>query len=217
MRGIARDEALSRWYPQLAVVTSTHGGPTEHACTVKLRETALVLPKVPIATGLLGTATLPAEGDLVLVVFAGGDLHAPVVVGRLYDDQLAPPDHQPGELVAFLPGGETDDTKALQLAVRTPGDGTRTLQVTLKGDVEVTLTVSDQAIELKTQDASLALKQTGSSDGTATLAVGDQSITIEQGGDMTVTASGKLTLKASEIEIDGDTTVKVAGQTIDLN
>lgn len=217
MRGIARDEALSRWHPQLALVTSTHGGTTAHACTVKLRETGLVLPKVPIATGLLGTTALPAEGDLVLVVFAGGDLHAPFVVGRLYDDEIAPPEHRPGELIAFLPGGETDETKALQVAIRTPGDGTRALEVTLKGSVEVTLTVRDEAIELRTQDARLALEQTGSSDGKATLAVGEQTITVEQGGDVAIKAGGKLTLQASQIEIDGDTTVKIAGQTIDLN
>jgi phage baseplate assembly protein gpV len=218
MRGIARDEASSRWHPALGIVTSAHGGTTEHACTVALRETGLVLPKVPIATGLLGTAALPAVGDLVLVVFAGGDLHAPVVVGRLYDDQVAPPDHQPGELIAFLPGGETDVEKALQVAIRTPGDGTRAIELTLTGSsVEVKALVSDDTIGISVQDTKLELKQTGSSDGKATLQVGDSSITIEQGGDVKIAAKGKLSLTASDVEINGDTTIKVAGQTIDLN
>ena len=218
MRAVARDEAASRWHPALGVVTSTHGGTTSHACTVKLRETDLVLPKVPIASGLLGTAALPAEGDLVVVAFAGGDLHAPVVLGRLYDDEIAPPDHDPGELIVSLPGGETDETKALKVALRTPGDGTRRLEVTLSGSsVTISIAVSDDTILLQAQDAKLELTQSGSSDGRATLSVGDSSVTVEQGGDITITATGALKLKGSTVEIDGETTVKVAGQTIDLN
>lgn len=219
MRAVARDEVAARWHPAIAVVTSAHGGEQEHACTVKLRESNLVLPKVPIASGLLGAAALPAEGDLVVIVFAGGDLHAPVVVGRLYDDEIAPPDHQPGELIASLPGGETDKQKALQVAIRTPGDGTRRLEITLAGSsgAEVSVAVSDDAILLTSRDTTLELAQSGSSDGKATLKVGDSSIVVEQGGDVTITATGALTLKGSTVEIDGDTSVKVAGQTIDLN
>lgn len=217
VRGIARAEVGRLWYPALGVVTSLHGGTTEHACTVKLRETGIVLPKVPIATGLIGTVALPREGDLVLVVFEGGDLHAPICVGRLYDDQVSPPDHAPGEVIAFLPGGEQDDSKALQLALRTPDDGSRSLKVTLGGNVEVSLEVSDGLIRLEAQDAKLELSQSGASDGKATLQVGDSSITIDENGDVNVQASGKLTLKATQVEISGDATVKVAGQTIDLN
>ena len=217
IRGIAREEAASRWYPALAVVTSTHGGKTEHACTVRLRETGLVLPKVPIAIGLLGTAALPAVGDLVLVVFAGGDLHAPVVVGRLYDDEIAPPDHATGELVALLPADEDDETKALKVLVKTPGDGTRKLEVALKGSVDVSLLLDDETIALQTKDAKLELRQTGSSDGKATLAVAGSSITIEQGGDVAVKAAGTLKLEGNKVEIDGAASVKVAGQIIDLN
>jgi len=217
VRGIARDEAAKRWYPAFGIVKSIHGGTREHACTVQLRETGIVLPSVPIATGLIGTAALPREGDLVLVVFAAGDLHAPVVVGRLYDDKVDPPDHAPGELIAFLPGGETDDSKGLQVKLQTPGDGSRALTVTLGGSVEVELELSDNAIKLKTQDAKLELTQSGSSDGKAKLEVGGSSLTIEQSGDISIKASGKLSLKATQIEINGDATVKVAGQTIDLN
>jgi uncharacterized protein involved in type VI secretion and phage assembly len=217
VRAIARAEVERLWYPALGVVTSVHGGTEEHACTVRLRETALVLPKVPIATGLIGSAALPSEGDLVLVVFENGDLHAPICVGRLYDDEVSPPDHGPGELIAFLPGGEDDESKALQVALRTPGDGSRSLKVTLGGTVEVELEVSDGTVRLRAQDAKLELTQSGASDGKASLEVGGSSITIEESGDVSVQASGKLTLKATQIEISGDATVKVAGQTIDLN
>ncbi len=221
VRSIARHELAQHWSSALGLVTSVHGasgGPGDyHACTVELRETGLVLPKVPIAVGLIGQASLPREGDLVVVLFAGGDLHAPVVVGRLYDEEVAPPQHGPGETVIWLPGDETDATKALELRVKTPGDGTRQLALVLDGSVRVEVVVKDDGILLKAQDAQLSLTQTGSSDGKAEIQVGEAKVTLEQSGDITFDCSGTLKLKAGKIEIAGDAEVKVSGQTIDLN
>jgi hypothetical protein len=222
IRRIARDEAGQRPGAALGVVKSVHGRPAGgpdvfHACTVQLRETGIVLPKVPIATGLIGVAALPAEGDLVVVVFAGGDLHAPVVVGRLHSDRVDPPEHGPGEVVAWLPGGEEDSTRNLQFVARTPGDGTRSVRLTLDGSVKVEVLVDDGGVVLQAQDCRFSLTQSGGSDGKAELAVGQAKVTVEQGGDVTVEAGHKLTLKGAQVEITGDTSVKVAGQTIDLN
>jgi Uncharacterized protein conserved in bacteria len=219
IRQIARHEIGQYWNPAVGVVKSVYGSDagTGYACTVALRESGIVLPKVPIATGAIGFVTLPRENDLVLVVFAGGDLHAPVVVGRLYNEQVAPPQHGPGELVLVLPGDETDSTRRLELRVQTPGDGTRSLQLTLDGGVKVSLTVDDEGIGLEAQEAKLKLTQSSSSNGTAELAVGDSRVRIEQSGNVTIEASGTLKLKAAQIQIEGDSTVKVAGQTIDLN
>ena len=219
IRRIARDEVAHAPAAALGIVTSLHGRDSEpdYACTVQLRETGLVLPKVPIATGLTGVAALPREQDLVLVVFAGGDLHDPVVVGRLYNEAVDPPEHAPGQLIAWLPGGEEDEAKALRLTVKTPGDGTRSLELALGGDIEVKVEIDDQKIRLTAQDASITLSQSGSSDGKAELKVGDASIVIEQGGDVTITAAGTLELKADKVKITGDSSVQVTGQTIDLN
>jgi uncharacterized protein involved in type VI secretion and phage assembly len=220
IRQIARHEVEQRGSVALGVVRSLHGaggGEQSHACTVELRESGLVLPRVPIAVGLMGFAALPREGDLVVVTFAGGDLHAPVVVGRLYSDAVAPPDHGPDEAVLSLPGGEAQDAKRLELRVTTPGDGTRAIALVLDGNVRVEVRIDDQGVQLKAQDATFTLQQTGASDGRAELKVGDSRIVVEQGGDVTVEAQGTLTLKGSKVEISGDTSVKVAGQTIDLN
>lgn len=219
IRRIARHESDQRWIAALGVVTSVHGrdGESDHSCTVELRETGLVLPKVPIATGLIGSVALPRENDLVVVLFAGGDLHAPVVIGRLYNEEVAPPQHGPGEAVVSLPGDEEADDKRLELRVVTPGDGTRAATVLLAGDVEVKVEVTDEGVRIQAQDATLSLTQSGSSDGKVELAAGDAKVTIEQGGDMALEATGKLTLKASEIEIAGDASVKVTGQTVDIN
>jgi uncharacterized protein involved in type VI secretion and phage assembly len=219
MRAIARDELEQQWNVALGLVTSVHGanGQAQHACTVQLREPALVLPKVPIAVGLLGFAALPAEGDLVVVAFAGGDLHAPVVVGRVYDEALAPPKHEPGELVLSLPGGEADDKKALVLRITTPGDGKRTLTLTLAGEQTMELTIDDHTIQLKAEKASLKLSQSGGSDGKVELEAGDAKLVLDQGGDATLETTGKLTLKGKDVEIAGDASIKIAGQKVDLN
>jgi uncharacterized protein involved in type VI secretion and phage assembly len=218
---IARHEVEQQVAPALAVVQTLHaksGGKNDYSCTVELRDSGVVLPRVPLATQLIGLAALPREHDLVLVVFAGGDLHAPVIVGRLYNEKVAPPKHEAGELVTFLPGDEKDEKKALVLKVTAKGDGKRSMKLSLKGDsVSVELVIDDSGIRFKAQDVSLVLKQTSSNDGLAELKVGDSKVTVKQSGDMTVTAKGKLQLKANEIEIKADTKVKVSGKTIELN
>lgn len=219
VRQIARHELQQQWTTALGLVSSVYGrnGEEAYACTVALRESGIVLPRVPIATGLIGIAALPREGDLVMVLFVGGDLHAPVVVGRLYNESVLPPKHDVGEAVVSLPGGEEADDKRLELRVVTPGDGSRRATVLLDGPVKVELQVDDEGVRIQAQDARVVVKQTSSSDGTVELAVGDSRILVEQGGDVTVAAAGTLKLQATTIEIRADATVKVAGQTIELN
>src|SRR5690242_8075191 len=69
MRQIARHEIMQRSAAYLGTVKSVQGGPDDHSCTVELRESRIVLPNVPIAVGFMGFAALPAEGDLVVVLF----------------------------------------------------------------------------------------------------------------------------------------------------
>jgi uncharacterized protein involved in type VI secretion and phage assembly len=216
---IARHEIEQRTHTGLGIVRSVHGrnGEASYACTVELRELGLVLPRVPIATGFIGAVALPREGDLVVLLFIGGDLHAPVVVGRLYSDAVSPPLHAADETVVSLPGGEDGDDKRMELRIKTPGDGTRTAALVLDGDVKVELEVDDEGVRIQAQDARIEVKQTGSSDGRVELKVGDSKVVIEQAGDVTVAAKGTLKLEASKIEIKADATVKVKGQTVELN
>lgn len=213
VRAVARDEVDRRPYVALGEVTSIHGATEAHACSVKLRESGVVLPKVPIAVGVLGYAALPEPGDLAVLVFAGGDLHAPVAVGFLYDDKTSPPDHNEHESIFAFPAGETDTTKILQIALKSPDPDTRSLVVTIDGSPKIEASILHDSIVLAAGDATLTLD----GGGTGTFKVGDAKIELKKDGNMTIEASQKLTLKASEIEIKGDTTVKVAGQTIDLN
>jgi hypothetical protein len=219
IRKIARREVEQHWSSALAVVKSVQGsnGTHHYSCTLELRETGIVLPQVPIATSMIGAVSLPRENDLVLVMFPGGDLHGAVIAGRLYTQDVAPPKHEPGEMVIVLPGDEAATDKHLELRVKTPGDGTRSVTLTLDGSVKVEVIVDDEGVQLKVQDTQLTLKQTGSSDGKAELKVGDCKVTLDQSGDASIEATGTLKLKASKIELSGDTSIKIAGQTIELN
>ena len=217
---IARHELEQHANAAFGVVRSVHGragSEVAHACTVELRESRLVLPRVPIATTLLGAAALPNEGDLVVVLFVGGDLHAPVVIGRLYSDVVAPPVHDVGEVVVSLPAGEDAGDKKVEVRVKNPGDGSRSASVVLDGTVKVAVEVDDEGVRIQAQDARLVIRQTSSSDGAIELSAGDTKVSIEQGGDVRVRATGTLTLQANKIEISADTSLKLAGQTIDLN
>jgi uncharacterized protein involved in type VI secretion and phage assembly len=220
IRQIARHEIDQRLSVSLGVVKSVHGADDvdkSHACTVELRDSGLVLPKVPIATTLIGAAALPREKDLVVVVFAGGDLHEPIVVGRLYSEDVGPPTHGPGEMVTVLPGDEESPDKRLELRVTTPGDGSRSILLTLDGPVKVELEIKNEGVRIQAQDAVFQLTQSGASDGQAEVTVGESKITLKQSGDISIEASGKLTLKGGQVEISGDTSVKIAGTAIDLN
>lgn len=220
IRQIARYEVEQRWTTALGVVKSVHGADDsdkQYSCTVELRDTKLVLPKVPISTGLIGSASLPREKDLVVVVFAGGDLHEPIVVGRLYSDDVAPPNNAPGEVVTFLPGDEDSSEKRVELKVATPGDGSRAVTISLDGPVKVSVEIKDDGVTIGTSNATVKLTQSSASDGQAEIEVGGAKITLTQSGDVTVEASGTLKLQGSKVEINGDTSVKVAGTTIDLN
>jgi uncharacterized protein involved in type VI secretion and phage assembly len=219
IRQIARHETQQRWAPALGVVTSVFGsnGAADYACTVELRELGIVLPRVPIATNLIGAAALPRAQDLVVVVFAGGDLHAPIVVGRLYNEAVAPPENHPGELVLVLPGDETATDKRLEVRINTPGDGSRAATLTLDGQVKTTLTIDDEGVRVEVGDTKLSLKQTNGSNGAVEISAGEAKMTLKQGGDITLETSGKLTIKGASVEISGDTTVKIGGQTVNIN
>ncbi len=75
---------------ELAVVEPSglhpHAGDSDkdnYACDVRLKNSGLVLKQVPVATGRIGTAAIPNEGDLVLLTFDHGDVNQPMIIGRL--------------------------------------------------------------------------------------------------------------------------------------
>ncbi|HSD77784.1 MAG TPA: phage baseplate assembly protein V [Solirubrobacteraceae bacterium] len=210
---IARHEAGARALPAVGTVTATFGGgdtPPDHAASVQLRDSGVVLPRVPIAVGALGFAALPATGDLVVVAFLGGDANAPVVVGRLYTDATPPPAAATDDTIALaLPAG--GGTPALKLAIAADGT-TGVLEV---GGEPVKLEVDDQHLTVKVGALEVSVTKAGG--GRVELKAGSTEVTLKQDGDLALKTQGKLRLEGSEVEIAAQAQVKVNGAVVKLN
>ena len=207
---VARHEAQARATASIGVVTDVHKSAlgADHAVDVELRDRGLVLPRVPIAVGALGFVATPAVGDLVVVVFADGDMHAPVVVGRLYSSDLPPPEHGDGQAVLHLPPG--DASAALQAVI----DGTApSLELQVGGDTRVR--IGDGEISLTSGDAEVRIDAGGAEE--VKVRVGDASMTISARGDVTLEAANKLSIEATEIELKGSAGVKINGALVEIN
>ncbi|WP_137862976.1 MULTISPECIES: phage baseplate assembly protein V [unclassified Sphingomonas] len=207
---IARHEVAAR--PTLAAATVTavfaHEATPDHAVSVQLRDTGLVLLRVPVAVGTLGYAAIPAVGDLVVVAFLEGDFDAPFVVGRLYHPDLDPPKHKPGQMALRLPAGE--DSPKLELEVE--GDAARVM-LKLPGDVQIE--VIEESIKLAVGKIEISLTAKGG--GRLEAKAGGASLTIKEDGDIAMKTSGKLSLEGSDVEIKGSGKVKVSAAMIELN
>lgn len=208
---IARHEAAARAVSAVGIVTSlfpAEGGPADHAVTVQLRDSGLVLPRVPVAVGAMGFAAIPAEGDLVVVLFLEGDLHAPVVVGRLYYPDQDPPKHKDGQLVLRLPSGSTDPELNCEINADPVG-----ILITLPGDVKVEL--QKEAITLAVGEIEAKFEAAGG--GRLTAAAGGTAITLKKDGDLSMKSSGKIKIEGSEVEIAGQSKVKISGAMVEIN
>jgi uncharacterized protein involved in type VI secretion and phage assembly len=197
---IVREELAQVRPSELAVVQEQHPHASDsdndnYACTVKLRDSQLVLREVPVATGQIGVASIPAVGELVLVEFVGGDVNAPVIVGRLYNDEDRPPANDDGKAVLHLPPG-AGDSDAVHLEL-TSG-GARSIVLKLGSGLELTLQDDDPAVKVDVGG------------GSATLEIGKD-------GALSVQSNGKLELKATEISIEAQGQLTLKGATVNLN
>jgi phage baseplate assembly protein gpV len=183
----------------LAVVQEAHPHADEsdsdnYAVTVALRDSGMVLRHVPVATGRIGDVAIPEPGELVLVAFLEGDVNAPVVVARLYDDQGRPPPNDVGTHTTHLPLGASDD-EAVHVEVRPPE---RAIELRLGPTLSVTLADADPVISVDVADGSA--KVTVGGDGTVT--VESAAALTLKGAEVTIEASGALTLKGATVDIN---------------
>ncbi len=159
-----------------------HAGASDkdnYACTVRLRDSGIVLEQVPVATPRIGAVSIPAVGDLVLVEFIGGEVSHPVIVGSLYNDQDRPPVSEAGQVVLHLPLG-AGDSDAVRLELRS---GQKR---------EVTLRLGDGlVIQLRDDDPVVEVKAAG----------GKAVLKIERDGTVSLNSQAKVNLEAPEINI----------------
>jgi uncharacterized protein involved in type VI secretion and phage assembly len=197
---IVQEEMRRLPIAELAIVQEQHPHAGEsdkdnYACTVQLRNSGVVLAKVPVATPRIGAVSIPAVGDLVLVQFVGGDINAPVITGSFYNDEDRPPVNDDGQTVLHLPLAAGDDD-AVHLELHS-GDK-REIVIKLGKGLALTLRDDDPAIEIDVDNgkATLQIERSGA-------------LTIKSGGDVTlegnaitIKASGELTLKGSMVNIN---------------
>lgn len=164
IRAIVRDELASLRLGDIGVVTSAfphaEGDEYNHECNVQLRESGLELRRVPIATPHVGMVSAPRAGELVLLSYVGGDPNRPIVVGRLYSDEVNPPEHAADEWrVVSPPGGTTSIAiDKEQSVVLSAGETVLTLKqddvITIQGKADLTIQVEGN-VELKCQDCTV--------------------------------------------------------------
>lgn len=209
---IVRDELRRVFLTALGVVEDVFphadsGDDDNYACDVRLKNSHLLLRRVPIATGHIGTAIIPNVGDLVVVVFEGGDVNQPIVIGRLYDDVDRPPLNHVDEGIFRMPLAEADN-KTIKGAVRNIKSNSPPREILVELPPKITVRITDGTVRATAGKTEMTLDQPDGSGGKVTVVAGRTTITMNQDGDVDVEAAGAMTLKAS-----GDLTLR--GRSID--
>lgn len=205
---IARNESTAIRTTELAIVQEIHPHADEqdhdnYACTIALRDTGIVLKRVPVATSRIGAVAIPAIGELVLVQFIGGNVNAPIITGSLYNDQDRPPLSDDGTAVLHLPPGASE------------GDGVR-LEIRSIESPELNIDVgSAVSIKLRDDDPVLTLDADG---GSAVITIDrDGTISIESSADLNVKSANVKIEAQNELTLEAGGSVNVKGATINLN
>ncbi len=200
MKRVAEHESRRILTTELGIVTAIFphaedGDKDNYQCSVKLKNKKLPdgkdfeLRKVPVATPYMGLAAIPNVGDLVLVSFIGGDINAPVIVGRLYNDEDRPPANKKDE---FLLQHKIKEGGSIKL------DAEGKIVVTSKNKKNV-FTLEDEKISVISEKFSLIIDISG------------EKISILSDKDLELSAkNGKLSMSASEIEIKAQKNVKLS-------
>ena len=147
---IVRQEIAKVRTAELAIVEEQHphadaSDKDNYACTVRLRDSGIVLKQVPVATSRIGTASIPEVGNLVLVQFVGGDIQSPIITGRLYNDEDRPPPNDDGQAILHLPL-DAADSDAVHMELHS-GDR-RELVLKLGDGVTLNIRDDDPVVEL---------------------------------------------------------------------
>ncbi|MDQ4043677.1 MAG: phage baseplate assembly protein V [Actinomycetota bacterium] len=192
---------------ELAIVEEQHPHASDsdkdnYACTVRLRNSGIVLKQVPVATSRIGLASIPAVGELVLVQFVGGDINAPIVTGRLYNDEDRPPVNDDGQAITHLPLG-AEDGDAVHVELHS-GDK-REISIKLGEGVSVNVVDDDPVVKVEVDGGKLKLQV--DRDGAVTLeSQGNVKLTGDQ---IVVEAQSQLDLKGGTVNIKGSPTVNI--------
>ncbi|MFM2375068.1 MAG: hypothetical protein RLZZ165_165 [Bacteroidota bacterium] len=184
MQKVAEREAQKIYTTELGIVTASfpHESDSDsgnYECTVRLKNrrqpdgSKFELRKVPVATGHIGLANIPKVNDLVLISFIGGDINAPVIIGRLYNDEDRPPVNKKGEYIlrhSLKKGG----------TLKMDAEGV----VTISGqENKSVITINDKEVTVKTGEGKVTIKLDA---GGITLDAGTNNVTVKSSGSVTL-------------------------------
>ncbi len=208
LQEIIRQELRAVRVSELGIVKEVypHSGSSDddnHGCDVQLKNSGLLLKRVPIATQHIGTVGIPNIGDLVLLTFDKGDVNQPIVIGRLYHNEARPPLNNPNEVIFRLPLAEADE-KTLKAAIRNIPANDSPREILVEMPPKITLHVTDGMVHAIAGKTEMKLNQPGGSGGVVTVLSGRTKITLNQDGDVTIEAAGAMTLKATrDLTLEG--------------
>jgi len=202
IQAIVRDEIRGMRATELGIVKKVYphssGSDTDnYACDVEIKNSQLLLKRVPISTDRIGTVAIPNLNDLVLVAFVKGDVNQPIVIGRLYNDQDRPPLNNNDEVIFRLPLDDADD-KTLKAAIRNlQQQASEPREIIIEMDPKITVRITDGTIRATAGKSEMTIDQSNASGGTVTVLTGSTKMTMNQDGDIQVEAAGSIALKAN--------------------
>ncbi len=211
LQEIVRAELAGLRIAELGVVDAVQpheeGGDSDnYACDVKLKNSGLLLRRVPIATDRIGTVAPPNVGDLVILAFDKGDVNQPIVIGRLYDERQRAPVSHLNEVIFRLPLDEADDQTIKAALRKTDSDRELLFEMPPKIKVQVT----DDHISATAGQTEMKLDQAGGgADGKVTVTAGRTTITMDQDGTVTIES-------ATNLSIEADTNISIKGANVSI-
>ncbi len=187
-----------------------------YACDVRLKNSGLLLKRVPVATGHIGTAAIPNKGDLVLLTFEKGDVNQPVIIGRLYNDDDRPPLNKPDEVIFRLPLEKADDDSILA-SIKNHADQSPPREVLLQMPPKLTVQITDGSVTATAGKTEMKLDNPNAGGGKVTVLAGGTKIEMDQDGDvnievmgsMSIKANGNLSLEATNISVKANANVDI--------
>src|SRR5215510_16452943 len=187
------------------------GDDDNYGCDVRLKNSGLLLKRVPLAIGHIGTAAIPNKGDLVLLAFDKGDVNQPIIIGRLYNEKQRPPLNNPDEVIFRLPLAEADD-KTIKASIKNHQSQSTPRELIVEMPPKITVRITDGTVRATAGKTEMKLDQPGGAGGTVTVVAGSTKSTMNQDGDVTVEAAADMTLKAvGDFKVEGRN-VKIESQ-----
>ena len=193
IKKIAEDEAKKLHILELGIVTSIfpHANTSDqdnYECNVKLKNRDLELRKVPIMTQHIGLTNIPNIGDLVLLAFINGDINAPILIGRVYNDDDRPPVNNAGEIIFESPDPKKKGLRRLYM----------------KFPNGIILAITDDELKVEAGKSIITINTDGD-------------ITIESNAKLNITAKNDISISGQNITLQAQTNLDIKGGMVNIN